>query len=475
MNQRFSRALFVEYVESEVAALRSDLLTSTAANSLLTSMRAHGYTEITKDSLRMWIVDMTLNNLKISTRKKYFSRVHTIYRGWKSVPGENPFEAVKDAISFDFQCTDKEANANLGLLDRIVGPSKKEVDKECNNLFLYLFYNPMATMGDVINLKFDDYNVDCPQIDEIIEEQKEISRRSTNVFGLGRGRKREPQIMRDTLSELGSIAKLAGMRFTGTFSRDSIIAMWIAAALKAAVPVADIRAVISSVPAEYSSLCLVPVVPISDARKSEIIRQVADSVNNKPRQWFVMKMRSGQTPEAIKDRIKATTDGLLDTMLFYYPTHTVLRKNAKGKSVRKEVPYLPGILFFKICRNKVPLLMSRIGELAWCYKYTNAIDRDYCTISRNEMKAFQHSIGEFTPDIEMGLEVREEPLGEGTVVKINGGGRMVGMEAKIESVKNINGTRTYTLSLTNYLQAKWTVKDVEEIYIAPVEHGVEVS
>lgn len=459
---------FASHVEGRIASAPSDTLTATAAGSFLASMRSHEYADVTKDSLRMWIVDMTLNDLKTSTRKKYFGRIYSMYRDWKSVPGDDPFVAVRKAVDFDFRCSSREAGENLELIERLLHRPKDSYAKQYVNLFLYLFYNPAATMVDVTNLRFDDFGIDCPQIDEIIEEQKEINRRSAGVFALGRGRKREPQIIRETLDELKSVAGMVGMRFGGTFSRDSITAIWIAAAIKAGVTVADIRAVIPSVPSEYSSLGLVPVVSLSDSRKREIIRKVADSVNDRPAEWFVMKMRAGQSPDSVKDCIRITTDGLIDTMMFYYPIHKELKRNAKGKAVKKDVPYIPGVLFFKVGRNKVSLLMNRIGDVAWCYKYSNSAGSSYCTVSRNEMKAFQRSIGEFTPDIEMTLEVREEPLAEGTVVRINGGGRMVGQEAMIESVRNVNGTRTYTLSLTNYLQARWTVKDVEEIYIDAV-------
>lgn len=460
---------FIDHIQDKVTASPSDTLTTTAVGSFLTSMRSHLFTEVTKDSLRMWIVDMALNELKVSTRKKYFSRIYTMYREWKSTAGENPFEAAKEVADFDFQCGSKEANMNLANFDRLLYRPQNAFSKEYINLFLYLFYNPMATMSDVINMKFDDYDVDCPQIDEIIDEQKEISHRNTIVFGLGRGRKREPQIIRETLPELNTIANMAGMKFDGAFSRNSITSLWIAAAIKAGVSLADIRAVISAVPSEYSSLCLVPVVPMSEVRKREVIRQVADSVNNKPQEWFVMKIRNGQSPDTVKDKIRMTTEGIFDTMMFYYPTHKVVKLNNKGKSVKRDVPFVPGVLFFKVSRSKVPLLMNRIGEVAWCFKYSNTSGSKYCTISRKEMLTFQRCIGEFTPDVEMQLEVRNKPLEKGTVVKINGGGRMLGREAVIESVKNVNGTRTYTLTLTDYLQAKWTVKDMEEIYIDPVK------
>lgn len=462
---------FTDHLQQKVEANHSDNLTVAAAGSFLSSMRTHMFTDVTKDSLCMWIVDMALSGHKVSTRKKYFSRLYTIYREWRSVAGENPFESAKEAADFDFKCGSKEADANLEHFDRLLYRPKNAFSKEYINLFLYLFYNPMATMSDVINMKFDDYNVDCPQIDEIIDEQKEMRHRNSIVFGLGRCRKRETQINRETLLELSSIADMVGMKFEGTFSRNSITSIWIAAAIKAGISIADIRAIISAVPLEYSSLAFVPVVPVSDSRKRDVIRQVADSVNNRPQEWFVMKMRSGQTPDTIKDKIKMTTEGILDTMMFYYPTRTVVQHNNKGKSVKREVPFVHGVLFFKVSRNKVPFLMSRIGEVAWCFKYSNTTGSKYCTISRKEMRAFQRCIGEFSPDFEMELEVRDQPLEKGTVVKINGGGRLLGLEAVIESVKNVNGTRTYTLKLTNYLQARWTVKDVEEVYIDPVKNS----
>lgn len=469
MNQPLGVTPFVGYVEQRASADPSDALTATAAGSFLDSMRSHAYADVSKDSVRMWIVDMALSGLKPSTRRKYFSRIYTIWREWKSAPGEDPFEAAKDAVELDIRFQSHEAEQNLRCLDRLLFRPKDDASDEIVGLFLYLFYNPMASLREAVGLRFDDTVVDCPQIDEIIDGRKGRGRRGPRVFGLERGRKREPQVIRDALEGLRSVAETAGMRFASGFSRGSITAIWIAAALRVGVSVADIRALVSGVSPEYPSLALVPVLPLSDARKREVVRRVADSVNDRPRQWFVMKMRAGQNPDTVKEKIKATTEGVFDTMTFWYPTRKVLRPGAKGKAVKKDVPYIPGVLFFQISRGLVPMLMYRIGEVAWCFRYTNSAGSDYCTISRREMMAFQRCIGEFTPDVEMELEVRDAPLEVGSRVRINGGGRMMGEEGVITSVGNANGTRTYTLSLTGSLMAKWTVKDMEEIYIEPVD------
>lgn len=467
---------FIAYLKEKAAAEKADTLTVTAIGSFMSTLQAHGFAEVTKDALRMWVVDMALSELKVATRKKYFSRIYTSYRQWKSGPGENPFEEVKEIMDIDFQCNSSEANYNLGFVDRLLYLRQTESEKmEFINLFLYLLYNPMATMSHVTEMQFDDNAIECPQIDELIDDQKARSHRKANVFGLGQGKKREPQILRETMAELKEVATWVGMRFAATFSRESIQAIWIAAALKAGATVAEIRSVLPTVPAEYSSLCLVPRLPISDSQKREIIRRVADSINNKPQQWFVMKMRAGQNAETVKNRIKATAGDLYGNMLFYNPTHKVVLHNQKGKMVKRDVPYIPGVLFFKLNRNLVPLLMSRIGDVAWCFKYSNTAKSQYCTISRNEMRNFQRCIGEFTPDVAMELEVRDTPFKEGTIVKINGGGRLIGKEAVVRSIRNVNGTRTYTLSLTNYLQARWTVKDLEEIYLDPITNDQEIS
>lgn len=474
----------MDFYEIVVRLQEGDALTVAAAGTLAESMQSHGYAAVSADALVMWLADMAADGLKLSTRKKYFSRLHSIYREWKTTPGADPFEGAKEAVDADFNFHNEDTYSNLRKLQSLLsypgdtdkgsvkgsdkGSDKDHHRKETINLFLYLFYNPAVTLAEALSLKFDDVNAVTPQAEEIIDNQKESRGKATVVFGLGRGRKKESQIAKEALAALADVAREAGMRIAEPFTRQSITALWIAAALKAGVTMADIRAIVAEAPAEYPALALLPAADQPDSRKRKTLRKVADAVNNKPRQWFVMKMRPGQTPDTVKNMIAMTTEGILDTMLFYYPTRKVLRQVGKGKPVKKELPYIPGVLFFKVQRNVVPMLMNRIGEVAWCYKYTNRAGSEYCTISRSEMKIFQRCIGEFTPDVEMELAVMESPMKKGTHVRINGGGRMMGMEGVIESVRNVNGTRTYTLSLTDHLQARWTVKDMEEIYIEKV-------
>lgn len=460
---------FKNYIENQIKTDDADNLTVNVAGSLLESMRRHNQDEVSDTSLRMWIVDMVIGKLKKSTRKKYFSRLHTLYREWKSVAGQDPFADLNTEINTDFDIDNEESVNNLALVPRLLKKASDSTDRETIDIILYLLYNVSASIGDVINLRLNDETIDCPQIDDIIEETRNASKRTKYVFGLSQGQKRELQIVRELLSGMHRVLKDVGMRFGGSFSRESITAMWITAALKVGIPTEDIRSVITTVPDCYSVFKLIPVMPMSQRQHRKVICRVADSINNKASQWFVMRIRQGNTPDEIKRRIQERLPQLYKGMLFYHPTHKVTKLNARNKRVTEDQPYLPGVMFFKTGSDKVTSLFSQIGDMAWCYKWANSPHSPYCTISRNEMAIFQRYIGEFTPDISVELVSRTKPIEHGSIVKISGGGVMEGHEGIVESVRNTNGTRTYTLRLTDYLEATWTVKDIAEVFIDPVK------
>lgn len=462
---------YIEYVENIVSNERVEALTKHAGKSFLRSAKANGYESLSSEMLRMWIVDMAIAGFNKTTRKKYFSRLNTLYREWKSVAGKDPFAEARPYLDRDFEPSNARVEADLQRTGVLMRNASFEADNPYRDIFLYLFYNPGADIRDTAELRVDNAVPECPQIEDIVDRQCAESRRSKYVFGMDQGKKRTPQIVSETTAGIRAFLGKAGVATGETFSRSYLTALWIAAALKAKVSPAEIRALIRVVPEEYASFGLVPTVELSDRKKTEILRRVADSVCDNTPQWFVMRMRAGRNADMIKQRIEAAAPDLFSGMLFYYPTHKVWKKTPKGKHVRKEVPYLPGTLFFRLDRTKVSFLMSRIGDSAWCYKWNRFGDSGYCTISRSEMLAFQKHIGEFTSDIEMDLAVSEQPIPEGTVVKIAGGGRMEGYEGVVESVGVTNGTRTYTLRLTEFLEARWTIENIEEYFLEKAAPG----
>ena len=89
-------------------------------------------------------------------------------------------------------------------------------------------------------------------------------------------------------------------------------------------------------------------------------------------------------------------------------------------------------------------------------------------ISTAEMKAFQQHVGSFTSDIKMELLTRDTPLDISQTVRINGAGILQNRIGVIQSMRNANGTRTYTISLSSRDYATWTVRDIDEALLEPI-------
>ncbi len=420
-----------------------------------------------EDVLRIWIADMILAGLKLTTRKRYFNSIHSLCRARYDFSRSDPFENVREDLNRDFEVRLDEAEANLKIVGNILRKAVDAGKYECRDIFLCLLYDVNASIRDIINFSFNNAPGKLPQIEDIAEAKKK-SGRTKYVFGLRQGQARDTQICRELITELSSMLRENGMRFNASFSRDSIKEIWIAAALECGIRTEEIRSVVDTMPEGFAFLEMVTPLELTDEKKAGIIKKVADHINDNTKYWFVMRLRAGKTPDDVKELIKAKNEALYKDIRFYNPTHTVTREGRNGKRIREEVPYLPGILFFYLRRDEVGMLFNRyIGTLAWCYRYANTPDSPYSAISRREMERFQRHVGKFTEDIRMEMVTREQPLAVDDVVKVYGG-VMDGSVCTITGVKNKNGTRTYSLQLTDSTSFRWTVSDVEGISLEPL-------
>lgn len=459
---------FLNFVENSVAHNASDRTLRSAAASFADSLRMAQAEVPTVDNVSGWIAAMAISGLKPGSRRKYIGAINSLYRDWAiDNDAENPFEEAKRIPISEAEDSVDRVSENLRMVDRLLKVSTTSSDFEAVALFLYLLYNPVASLRDIILLKFSDGIPSVPQIEDIIEAMRSMSRRRY-VFPLDQGKKREGQIVRDTLHLLSTTLSAYGFDFGGEFSRDSIAALWIAAALKAGVSLVEIRAAIGSIPKEYAHLSMIQHGQLTEGERLRILSRVADQINDGASRWFVMRLRHGVTPDDISEAVEMLLPELHKEMALYYPTHTVVSLDKKGKRVKEEKPYLPGVLFFRLRKDKVATLFSCIGDMAWCDRWTNAPDSPYCAIPTYEMRAFQRHVGAFSPDIRMELVTRDEPLAVNQTVRINGGGLMENRIGVIRSIRNNNGTRTYTLALSEREFATWTVKDIEEVFIEPV-------
>lgn len=451
---------FIEYVTNLEKDSVSEMLSLRVIPSFIHSVRSHVVTDFTESTLKLWLADMLLEGHKDSTIRRYMGALHTLYKQYLDTEEAKETD-VKFSIPFDNYYTDatpkrlKEIAKNLTTTENLSKASVKEESAAYIYIraFQYLLFNPMASLKDVINLKYSDEKPDNLHIEDIVTSMRKAPQ-SKYVFPLLQGKQREPAIIRNLLSELHAIGIRAGMVFGDTFSRNSITEIWIAAAIRTGIPYSEIVALIKNLPPVYSFLSLIEPREITEEKKLEIINIVADRIANKTPGWFVLRMRSGVTPEDIKNRLADKDSPLRRMISYYYPLRSVKRM-VKKKMVTKELPVIPGILFFRLPYDRVNPLISVIGDLAWCYRTSANASSPYSVIPQSEMKLFQRSVGAYTSDIEMDVISSLPPLAVGDEVVIENGSMLDGQQATIRKVKSINGKVTYTLRLSDTAFIRW--------------------
>lgn len=464
---------FIDYVSNLEKESVSEMLSLRVIPSFIHSMRRHAVTDFTETSLKLWLVDILLDGLKDSTIRRYLGALHTLYKQYNEANDCEP--DVNFSINFNQYYTEdlpkrlKEIEKNVKAAMNLSKSSVKENTTAYIYIkaFQYLLFNPLASLNDVVNLKYSDPMPDNLHIEDIVISMRKAPQ-SKYVFPLQQGKRREPAIVRSLLSELHSTGRRVGMVFGDTFSRDSITEIWIAAAIESGMPYSDIVSVIKNLPQTYSFLSLIPGRVLSEEKKTEIINIVADSIANKTPGWFVLRLRGGVDPEDIKNRLADKESPLRRMISYYYPLRTVKRM-VKKKMVTKQRPLIPGILFFRLPYDRVNPLISVVGDLAWCYRSSANPESPYSVIPQSEMKLFQRSVGAYTSDIEMDIISSLPPLAVGDEVIIEDGSMLDGQQATIRKVRSIDGKITYTLRLSDTAFIRWEEVTLPASSITKVE------
>ncbi len=454
---------FLEYIESRDLELLPEMLATRSIPSLMHTIRQHGITEFTEKTVKIWIVDMLIEGLKDSTIRRYTGALHTFYKEWAAKCGQkaDPSAFSISLSEFDTESSGKklkEIEYNLEAASRLTKQAVKQDSPSYTyiKIFQYLLFNPFATLLDIVNLKFFDVRPDSLHLEDIVTSMRDAPQ-AKYVFPLKQGKRREPAIVKDLLMQLHATVRRAGLKFGTSFSRDSITSIWIAAAIKEDIPYGEIRGMIGNLPEAYSFLSLIEPIEVSENRKEKILNVVAYAITNKNPGWFVLRLRIGVTPEKIKERLKDKESPLERQIQYYYPTRTV-KKLEKKKVVTEQAPVLPGILFVRLPHDQVGSLMGIIGDLAWCYRTSANPSSPYSVIPQAEMRIFQRCVGAFTADVEMDIVSELPALSVGDEVKIEDGSHLDGQIATIQKVRNVDGTLTYTLRLSDTAFIKW--KDV---------------
>lgn len=451
---------FLEFVENNQNVDSGNRLYRAALTSFLDSARREEHPEA-PDAIARWEARMILAALKPSTRQKYFRVIEKLRTQWCEDLKE-PLSPLYPSVNYS-----SALDRDLMRVSALTGLKSGASDFEHSRIALLMLFDPTISADDIIGLTFDAPVKEIPQVEEIIAAMR-YSVRKKYVFALGQGKQRVPRIKADMDAAIVQMLKTYGFSAASVPVRQYLTDLWIAAAMQAGIAPGAIRSIVPSLGERFRFIEAFEAERLTEPARTAVLQKVADSLHDTAPQWHVMKLRPGNTPEAISNMADATAPAIARELTFYYPTRQVMAVDKKGKRTAVQRPWLPGILFFKLRTDHIPALFSHIGHAAWCYRRSASPDSPYCTIPLAQMKAFQRQIGTFTPDVEIHLTHHAEPLPPGTKVKINSG-MMENHIGFITDVRNPDGTRTYTLALSENEAATWTVQDIPEIYVEPLD------
>lgn len=469
VNKQDGAEEFIAFLGSENTASLPEMVVTRVIPSFLSAVKRYRVRSFGEESLRIWFVAMVIRGMKFNQAKRYLGALHTVFTDWNStVRLDDPFPAVNANLASPIAYDAETAVANADGLRRFFEIAADNESSVPLNVFLYLLYDVEAEFEDVVRLPIDHAKYDCQQISDLISRIPR-KKRASYAFPLNQGNTTDKRIISLLQYEVGALLEKARISFDAARLRDSIRSLWIAKALGCGVSFAAIRNLIPTLPEEYRILGLATPARLDGNERNEVICRVADHICDTTVRWYIMRMRQKVTPDMVKEEMKTIHEDIYASMDFYYPVYQTLEIDKAKKRKVVDHPFLPGVLFIRLRSDKVDYVVKRVTKYAWCYKWSRNPDSPYSSMSQKQMEAFQMHISRLTPDIRMMLEVRETPYERDTEVMISGGDRMVGHVGRITSVRNADGTRTYSLEITNDLSAKWTVKDVDEMFLQPVE------
>ncbi len=398
------------------------ILQRTCASFLKTPRVADGQSpEADRRNIRNWTALMVAKGCTPLTLKRYLGKLHTLYTAYR--PGDSHAEAlfselrekIADPTLYPDDTTLPIPSIVYRLPEKIHRLTETEKTEAC--ALLYLLYSGGAPFSRVTELKFSDADNGIEQLREITDHMPR--ERRSYVFPLGHGVRRTGQVSRQIGTRMGRLLTDLGYRSTGALTPEIIRGWWVDAALNCGIAPEKIAGMFATIPATRRWLELVEPIPLDEAARVAILRQVADSLNSVSPRWYAMFLRDRNTPDDIRDRLRQQKPKLLREVHFFYPTRLIVTREGK-KKIRREIPYIPKILFFRARPDRVQPLFSEIGDLAWCFRTTAAPGAPYAVISRRDMEMFQKMIG--VVDQSLKVEYRQNPdLQPERRVRITGG------------------------------------------------------
>lgn len=322
-------------------------------------------------------------------------------------------------------------------------------DAMFKDLFVVSILSGCKPFSEIAMLKKEDIASQPAQIATILERHCDDKRKY--VFNLSQSTRTPRQLNKYIEESLNKSVKDEEIGIKNTFI-DLARNVWAFAAMKSGVSPADVYAILGENPTAIPQRTEKVAIKRFTGTRDEIIKRVGETFINNPINWYVMKLRPGTKFEELEKSLKKIEK--IKTPELFYPALEIKKKvNKKKRTVTQ--PVIPGIVFFKSRATDVRTIFAKIGDLAWCFKRTMD-DGQYAIISRTEMEQFQRTIGQFTPDYEVG------PLGSitpqpGDVIKVVGG-ILNGNEGELlKVIQDPKKGVIYQLKITNDSGIEWKV------------------
>ena len=157
---------FLEFVVLAKDCDMSEMMASRVLPSFLLSVRKNDIHEFSEDALKLWVVDLLFSEIKTATVKRYLGGLHTLYKEWakdNDIADDDPFKELLKVLP-ELTAANRYVKQNLKNVQRIIGKQSGSSDFVTANIFLYLLYDDTASLTDVINLKFEDFNSGFSQL-----------------------------------------------------------------------------------------------------------------------------------------------------------------------------------------------------------------------------------------------------------------------------------------------------------------------
>lgn len=327
------------------------------------------------------------------------------------------------------------------------------VKRLAQDILLFSIFMGGMGFGEIANFKKGDYKGDNECILEIVRRYSRP--RNKYLFTLNRTHSTPRQLDRRIESLMHEILSGLGLNLSANPS-DTSFSLWALAAMGCGVSSADIAACI---PAERRG-CTVTAMAhpsdIDDDRKTEIRNLVAATLNDNPPRWFAMHLRRNADYDMLTRRLKEK-DITLDEI--YYPLEEIVRRTGR-RNVFENRPVISWLLFFRERVTNLGGLFNEIGDLAWCYRYTNDVRSQYAVISDDEIMQYQTTLGTLTPQTPIVAD-GDVTVNEGDCLVILGGalnGRhAIFVEQKKAPRGKDGGKIIFRVRLGGGTNANWTV------------------